>query len=237
MTRRLTKQKKKTSSPSSKKDDLTLMAYNKIRKMLLFNEIAIGQKIHYPDIAKNLGISPTPVIQALKWLQFNGLVRHETNQGFYLEDISIEEIEELYALRESIEVTLLKRSLERLNEEGLDRVKNALDDLLEASRNKLPNIRIVKDMEFHMVIASLSGGRPGCLILQHVFDLLYLKYRTYLLMLKSGDKDHCNIFNRLQKNDGEGVVKALSSHIAGVGVDVVKQLRIHMDEKAVLEMN
>jgi DNA-binding GntR family transcriptional regulator len=133
-------------------------------------------------------MSPTPVIQALKWLQFQGLVRHESNRGFYLEDISIEEVEELYEIRRSIELTFLDRAISRLTKGGIARLEASLEALLEANRRKLPKLRIVKDMEFHMTLASLSGGRPGRVILQHIFDLLYFKYRTYLLMLRPGGR-------------------------------------------------
>ncbi len=59
------------------KPDLTLTAYNAIRQMLFYNEIHPGQKIKYKDLAGRIGVSMTPVIQALKWLEFRNIVRHE----------------------------------------------------------------------------------------------------------------------------------------------------------------
>jgi DNA-binding GntR family transcriptional regulator len=217
-------------------EDLTQKAYNAIRKMLLFNEMALGQKIHYLDVAEKLHMSPTPVIQALKWLQFQGLVRHESNRGFYLEDINLEEVEQLYEIRRSLELTLLDRTIGRVDEAGIAKLKASLEALLEAARKKLPKLRIVKDMEFHMTLASLSGGRPGCLILQHIFDLLYLKYRTYLLMLRSGDEGHKRIFDFVALRDRNGAMEALSQHISLVGCDVVEQLRVHFEESKTLNL-
>lgn len=227
---------RKKKSSLKLKEDLTLNAYNAIRKMLLLNEIAIGQKIHYPNIAKQLNMSSTPVIQALKWMQFQGLVRHESNQGFYLEDISIEEVQVLYEIRLSVETTLLRRAMPCLDDSGIERVRTSLNEFMEASQKKLPKIRIVKDIEFHMTLASLSGSRTGRLILQQIFDLLYLKYRTYLLMLKSGESSHKKIFECLEKYDIDGAVMALTNHIRGVGEDIVMQLHINMEEKRALKM-
>ena len=48
-----------------------------IRNLMLHNELAPGQKIAYRDLAERLGMSQTPIIQALKWLEFQQLVRHE----------------------------------------------------------------------------------------------------------------------------------------------------------------
>jgi DNA-binding GntR family transcriptional regulator len=47
--------------------------------MLFYNEILPGQKIKYKDLANRIGVSMTPVIQAIKWLEFRNIVRHETN--------------------------------------------------------------------------------------------------------------------------------------------------------------
>ena len=55
------------------KSDLTYKAYNAIRQMLFYNEIQPGQKIKYKDLASRIGVSMTPVIQALKWLEFRNI--------------------------------------------------------------------------------------------------------------------------------------------------------------------
>jgi DNA-binding GntR family transcriptional regulator len=92
--RSVRKTKVQSKRPPRKRtnEDLTQKAYNALRNMLLFNEIAVGQKIQYLELAEKLSVSPTPVIQALKWLQFQGLVRHENNRGFYLEDIILKRL-------------------------------------------------------------------------------------------------------------------------------------------------
>ena len=68
--------KKLDSHPKASKsgsEDLTRKAYTGIRRMLFLNEITPGQKIHYRDLAEELGMSQTPVIHALRWLEFQGL--------------------------------------------------------------------------------------------------------------------------------------------------------------------
>ena len=57
------------------KSDLTWKAYMAIRQMLFYNEIHSGQKIKYKDLSTRIGVSMTPVIQALKWLEFTNIVR------------------------------------------------------------------------------------------------------------------------------------------------------------------
>lgn len=101
------------------KPDLTLTAYNAIRQMLFYNEIHPGQKIKYKDLAGRIGVSMTPVIQALKWLEFRNIVRHEPNRGYYINEISLKEIAEVYNTRLLIEVALVSDVMARLDETGI----------------------------------------------------------------------------------------------------------------------
>ena len=107
----------------------TQEAYQGIRQMLFHNEISPGQKISYRDLSERLGMSQTPVIQALKWLEFQQLVRHEPNRGYYIETVRADEVAEIYDFRELIELSLLGKTFERLTAAGLRRIRKVLDDI------------------------------------------------------------------------------------------------------------
>lgn len=87
--------------------------------MFFLNKIIPGQKISYGDLAKRLNMSTTPVIQALKHLEIQGLVRHESNRGYYTENISLSEVIEIYDFRELIEVSLLPDTISGMNKTKL----------------------------------------------------------------------------------------------------------------------
>ena len=108
----------KKNSPEKQGDEnLAQKAYKSIRKMLFHGEIVPGQKIPYRDLSNKMGMSPTPVIQALKWLEFQGLVRQEPNRGCYVEPFSLDEVSQVYDLRQVIELSLLPEALMRMNKE------------------------------------------------------------------------------------------------------------------------
>ena len=64
-------------------------AYHGLRQMMFHKEIVPGQKIAYQDLADRLGMSLTPVIQALKWMEIQGLVRHESHRGYHVEPVDV----------------------------------------------------------------------------------------------------------------------------------------------------
>jgi DNA-binding GntR family transcriptional regulator len=212
----------------------TRTAYQGIRRMLFHNEIVPGQKIAYRDLAERLGMSQTPVIQALKWLEFQGLVRHERHRGYYTEPISVQEVEEIYDFRLQIELALLPRTIARMDKAGLKTLKTALDAHLKASREIYLHDRLVKDMEFHLTLASLSGNQVQHQALRNLFDLLYLKYGGNLLFSTSMDKAdtaHKELFSRISEGDLDGAQSILSHHIQRVKRHVLNGLERLMEEK------
>jgi DNA-binding GntR family transcriptional regulator len=212
----------------------THKAYQGIRQMLFHNEIVPGQKIAYRDLAERLNMSQTPVIQALKWLEFQGLVRHERHRGYYTEPISIQEVEEIYDFREQIELALLPRTMARLNAVSINTLEKALDAHLKASREIYLHDRLLRDMEFHLSLAALSGNRVQHQTLRLLFDLLYLKYGGNILFstsMEKADTAHKELFNHIRDNNLRDAKHVLSKHIRRVKKHVLDGLDHLMKEK------
>ena len=212
----------------------TRKAYQGIRQMLFHSEIVPGQKIAYRDLAERLGMSQTPVIQALKWLEFQGLVRHEHHRGYYTEPISIQEVSEIYEFREQIELALLPRTLARLDATAIRKLETALNAHLKASREIYLHDRLLRDMEFHLTLASLSGNQVQQHSLRLLFDLLYLKYGGNILFSTSMDKAdtaHKELFNHIRDNHLAGAKAVLSRHINSVKKHVLTGLERLTKEK------
>ncbi|MCP4023436.1 MAG: GntR family transcriptional regulator [Desulfobacteraceae bacterium] len=209
----------KAKQKQKKKDDFTQEAYMGIRRLFFLNEIIPGQKISYRDLSERLGMSTTPIIQALKRLEFQGLVRHVPNRGYYTEEISLEEITQIYDFRELIEISLLEKTIARITKQGQKKLKTALNNHLNAVRDIYLRERLLKDMEFHLVLAELSGCTIQINTLKHLFDLLYLKYRGNILFvtpMDTVDSEHIQLYGRVEKKDFEGAAKVLSKHISNV---------------------
>lgn len=213
----------------------TRKAYQGIRQMLFHNEIVPGQKIAYRDLAERLGMSQTPVIQALKWLEFQGLVRHERHRGYYTEPVSIQEVEEIYEFREQIERALLPRTMARMDAPALRKLEDALQAHLQASRKIYLHDRLLKDMAFHLTLAALSGNRVQLQTLRFLFDLLYLKYGGNILFSTSMDKAdeaHKKLYAHICDGNIGKAQQVLSEHIGRVKQHVLDGLAHLMKEKS-----
>jgi len=206
----------------------TRKAYLGIRNMMLHNELAPGQKIAYRDLAERLGMSQTPIIQALKWLEFQQLVRHEANRGYFTAPIDLQEVAEIYEVRETLELSLLPTVIQRIDKKGLQTLRSALDAHLKASREIYLAERLKRDMAFHLTLAELSGNNVRGKILRDLFDLLYLKYSGNVLFstsMESADADHQALFDSIAQGDLKTARRILSRHIRRVRDHVLKGLR------------
>lgn len=218
----------KTNEKAKQQEDSSQIAYQGIRRMLYTKELVPGQRIAYRDLAEKLQLSPTPIIQALKWLELQGFVCHEANRGYFMAPFSLKEIEELYELRELVEPSLISATIEHIDKEGLAELKSALEAHLSAEREFYLKERLFKNREFHMTLASLSGKETQIRLLQNVFDMLFLKYGgNYFPMasLTSTDQEHQEIYDAIALRSLERAQKVLKNHLTNVKVQVLSSVR------------
>ncbi len=225
--------KTKGKDQSVVRKDLTWEAYQDIRRMIFSNELKPGQKIPYREMAKGLNMSLTPVVQALKHMEFMGLVCHEQNRGFFIEKVTPNEIEEAYKLRLMLEPKLLIFTIEYMDKEGEKRLEKAYNEYLEVSNSPSLKIRLVKDIQFHMVLAKLSKQTISIQILRYLFDFLYLRFSQELLFSRPHEnaaKDHTAVFEAVMAGDVEKATKALKDHINNIYGNAVHDIQNRLSE-------
>jgi DNA-binding GntR family transcriptional regulator len=223
--------KKKIKNSNGK--DLTREAYNDIRKMIFSNELKPGQKIPYRRMAEGLSMSLTPVVQALKHMEFMGLVRHEQNKGFFVENVTPQEIDEAYELRIIIEPKMLTQTILSLDEQGIQRIGTALDEYLDACNKGSLKLKLVKDIQFHMSMAELSGQNLSILILRYLFDFLYLRFGQELIFSRPSEDSadaHTSIFNAIKTKDIETATTVLKKHIEEIHKNALDGIQNRLSE-------
>ena len=225
----ISKKKIKNSQPKN----LTREAYNDIRKMIFSNELKPGQKIPYRRMAEGLSMSLTPVVQALKHMEFMGLVRHEQNKGFFVEKVTSQEIDEAYRLRGTIEPEMLTQTILNLDEQGTKKIGIALDEYIEACQKGSLKLKLVKDIQFHMTVAQLSGQNLSILILKYLFDFLYLRFGQELIFSRPSEDSalaHTAIFDAIKSKDVETATRVLKEHIKDIHKNALDGIQERLSE-------
>ena len=195
--------------------------------MLFTNELIPGQKVSYRALAERMNMSLTPVIQALKRLEHQGLVQYETNKGYFTAPMRVQEVEEIFELRELIEVSLLPAIIDNINNKTLRQLEEIVDEKEERRDEDSLNQRLLNDRRFHLEMAAISCRRTQVQILEHLFDLLYLKYRGSLLFVASHQSVgsmHGKLLAALGERDLKKTRQIMKSHFRTIKAQALKAL-------------
>jgi DNA-binding GntR family transcriptional regulator len=141
---------------------------------------------------------------------------------------SLKELEELYEIRELIEPSLVPTAIEKIDKNGLDELKAALEAHLAADRESYLKERLFKNRDFHMTLASLSGKTTQVRILENVFDMLFLKYGgNYfpISSLSATDQAHQEIYDAVAMRSLERAQSVLKNHLTNVKIQVMTSIK------------
>src|SRR5881275_3483532 len=108
-------------------ENLSARVYNQIKNLILCNEVMPGQKLHHQELSERLGVSRTPVREALTRLVQEGYVSFLPNRGFTCKEIRLQEAEELYELREALEAFAVERAVINLTQSGMSQLRVKMD--------------------------------------------------------------------------------------------------------------
>jgi len=135
-------------------------AYNWIKEAILKRNVAPGQFIVETEISKILGLSRTPIREALQALEAEGLIRLVPRKGALVRDISLQDLEEVFELRILIEQFALRKLIRSRNFSCLERMKERLEAQKQLCRENKSVEFIAVDREFHLYyIKSVDNHR------------------------------------------------------------------------------
>lgn len=232
-------QSRKNGKTTLNGDDHSHLALKGIRKMLYYKDLVPGQKVSIREISEKLDMSMTPIIQALKFMEFQGFTRHEPNRGYFMTPLSVTELEEIYELREAIEPSLIPFAMQNLSPENKKRLKEAFEDHLSAQREIFLQERYFKNSEFHLALAYMSNKPTQIRFLRNMFDLLLLKYggnSESVEAMNSVDFEHQKIYESVISGDVEGSTNILCTHIKNVKTQVLDRFRRVLERKDIPEI-
>ncbi len=162
---------------------LVTQAKDRILHAITIGELLPGQRLVEGEIAGRLGISRGPVREAARLLEQRGLLISLARRGFFVRKFQGKEIEDLYELRECIEVAAVRAAIERADDAGLLALRKQHGRIVaSAQRGREPEL-IEAIVAFHRSICALSGN--GRLI--RLFDEIAIEVRQILSVLGVAD--------------------------------------------------
>ena len=207
----------KTRNKPRAVENLAARVYTEIKNLILCNEIMPGQKLHHQQLSERLGVSRTPIREALTRLVQEGYVSFLPNRGFTCKEIRKQEAEELYELREALEAFAVEKAIEGLTDEAINELRAKMNVYGRDVQNRFTRERLVYDQDLHLQIAELSGNETLKNMLRHVFERIVLKRRTDGLYDAArgvaAHQEHLRLLDAIERRDAAAAVRVLRNHI------------------------
>jgi DNA-binding GntR family transcriptional regulator len=218
---------------------LSHRAYKHIRGKLLHGELLPGARLRYGPIGKEIGISATPVREAIGQLVAEGLVRVVPELGAIVRTLDHDEALELYQMREALETYAAGWAAEKLTPNDLNELRSLLRQIhsfgvaLRHSGESVlsPALRrqyAATDMAFHTLIIEAVGNRSLSKVVSdfHILSRVFGgdPTRFDLSMVARAYRDHSRILRALERRDADGARAAMEQHIRSAWQMVLKGL-------------
>ena len=191
-------------------------AYRFIKRLMLQQKLFPGQKLLYRDLIQRLGMSKTPIVNALNRLEQEGFVIAEPNIGYTVKPIDVKEIFDSYEVREALEVKAVRQAMKNAKPDQMA----VLEDKLRIFEGYLPHKydkkKLVLDCDFHLQIAAMSGNEVLKYLLRRNFEHIIL--RTKLDNYDPGRmittaEDHRRLLESMKIKDVPQCVDRIEKHI------------------------
>ena len=197
------------------RQNLTLATYDRIMKMMIDYDIVPGQRLVFVDLARQLGVSRTPVNNALSMLAMEGYLDFIPNQGYTVHKLTRREAEELYEIREIVEIGTIGRAVERLTPDTTERLRQKKAAYEQAITNTVQRKLFVLDTDFHAAIIEMTGN---LYLVDHYRDIckrIFLRFRVEALSVDRVHdivNEHEKLFEAVAIRDVELAQELLRKH-------------------------
>jgi GntR family transcriptional regulator of gluconate operon len=190
-----------------------------LRRMILDGELAPGSKIRETALAEHFGVSRGPIRESLRALEVAGLVVREPRKSTYVAPVRARDVEEVYSLREAVEVLAIRRALALQPESVVERLQTHLERFEEAvaAPDQEPSRIVEADIHFHDVFYEAADHQRLRAVWMSFNDplriMMRLSSRRADPAWRQAKGGHIAIADAAAAGDVEGCVEATRAHL------------------------
>jgi DNA-binding GntR family transcriptional regulator len=205
--------------------NLREVAYDGIREMIVCGELAPGDRVMEKDCAERLGISRTPVREAIGRLTSEGLISRSNGGAPVVNRISADDIIELLHVRRLLEVEAARRACDAPGREGLMALRRGILELLDGER-PTPAEHMAMDDRLHDTLARMARSN----LLAELIANLRLRTRIFDKSLlpdrfEPGCREHIEILDAVIHGDADRAEAAMRLHLNAVADSILEHLK------------
>lgn len=207
---------KETSGIKATGAPLSTDLFARLRKDILQGLLRPGEKLTEQQVCDEYTVSRTPVREAFKLLELEGLIETIPNRGAFVVGFSKQDMEDMYELRKSYEILAVKWAIERITKDEFEELEEAFEFMEFYTQKKDIEKMLNINTNFHQRIYNASGNR----MLKHVLA----SYQVYIKQSKTAPnyednyldevlEEHREIFSAFVNRDPDAGMLAVGKHL------------------------
>src|SRR5512133_2913467 len=204
-----------TPVESTAGDRIADRAYTELKAMVMGYALKPGERINEVEVSRRIGVSRTPLREALNRLQTESLLRFSPGKGFFCRDLDVHETFQLYELRKALETAAVRLAVQRARDEDID----ALEEFLLRTGPDTGELSVEQQVEydeaFHVSLLSMCGNAEMLKVLSNVNDRI-----RFIRLIDMGrtqrtqtQSEHLQTVRALRRRDEAECVRVLEKHI------------------------
>lgn len=192
------------------------VVFQTLRQAILRGELKPGERLMEIHLAHKLGVSRTPVREAIRKLELEGLVLMIPRKGAVVAEITISDLEDVLEVRMTLEELAVRYACKRITKEQLDELRHLSDEFRRSLSGSDVGACAQADVAFHDAIYEATGNKRLIQILNNLreqmyrYRMEYLKDRLSHTMLT---REHEEILEALECRDEKRALEAMSRHV------------------------
>lgn len=208
-------------------------AYQELKRIILQGQVPPGGKLNEGELASALGISRTPVREAMNRLEKEGLVEIFPQRGAFVVRLAEKDIYELFLIRENLEGLAAYLASQQMNEKNLLRLEACVQGFREPFGEKDVQRYAREDFRFHQMLIQFSGARRLMNLLSTLHDhirIFRLTTRGVSARMQPSLEEHRQIIEALGRKQPEEAERKMRQHIRHVRNGVMANIKYFLSD-------
>ncbi len=210
------------------------IVFETLREAIIAGQLRPGERLMEVQIAEELGVSRTPVREAIRKLELEGFVIMVPRKGAYVSDMSINDVTHVFEIRRALEGLAAELAAERMTEEELEELERILDRTAETTSRLDVTSTVDMDTGFHQILYEASRNERLSSMLYHLREQIQ-RFRTQSLSrpgrLKRALVEHQGIVDALRRRDGELARQLVEEHIDNAETELLAVFQENGEEE------
>lgn len=204
------------------------VVFNTLRQAILRGELEPGERLPEIQLADKLGVSRTPIREAIRKLELEGLVIMIPRKGAVVAEITEKSLRDVLEVRRALEELSVKLACEKIQEEELEELKVAAKEFEDALKTGDVTAYAEADVKFHDIIYHTTDNERLIQLLNNLSEQMY-RYRVEYLKREDSHEtllaEHQYIIEMLKRRDVKRAVEAVCTHVDNQVTAVVDTIR------------